>query len=259
MTPGTDDVPRLGPNRRGVYLLPNLFTTAALFGGFYSIISALNGRFIDSSIAIFFAGVMDGLDGRVARWTHTVTEFGKEYDSLSDVVAFGLAPAVVMYRWAFVPDLHESAIVARFGWLAAFFYAVTAALRLARFNTHAPLLDKRYFQGLPSPAAAGLVASFVWLLESWPHGSWIMIPAWIVLVATGALMVSQFRYYSFKDFNLAGRIRYTSAVAIPIFLIVIALSPAKILFVCLLAYAVSGPLFSLWRWRHRRRKAGVAP
>ncbi|EQD30605.1 phosphatidylserine synthase, partial [mine drainage metagenome] len=171
-----------GRHRRGVYLLPNLFTTAALFGGFYAIISALNGRFIDAAIAIFLAGIMDGLDGRVARWTHTVTEFGKEYDSLSDVIAFGLAPAVVVYRWAFVPYLHESAIVARFGWLAAFFYAVTAALRLARFNTHAPALDKRYFQGLPSPAAAGLVASCVWLLEAWPRGTWIMIPAWIVLV-----------------------------------------------------------------------------
>lgn len=245
-----------GTRRRGIYLLPNLFTTAALFGGFYAIISALNGRFVDAAVAIFLSGIMDGLDGRVARWTHTVTEFGKEYDSLSDVVAFGLAPSVVVYRWAFVPYLHESALVARFGWLAAFFYAVTAALRLARFNTHAAALDKRFFQGLPSPAAAGLVASSVWLLDRWPRGSWVMIPAWIVLVAAGVLMVSQIRYWSFKDFNLAGRIRYTSAVVIPLFLIVIALSPAKVLFTSTLAYALSGPLFSLWRWRRRRRRTG---
>jgi CDP-diacylglycerol--serine O-phosphatidyltransferase len=245
--------------KRRIYLLPNLFTTAALFGGFYAIIAALNVHYIHAAVAIFFAAVMDGLDGRVARWTQTATEFGKEYDSLSDVVAFGLAPAIVMYRWAFVPFLHETGDVARWGWLAAFFYTAAAALRLARFNIRSQVLDKRYFQGLPSPAAAGLMASLVWLLVPWSNEPWTMIPAGLVTLGGGVLMVSPIPYYSFKDLSLSEHVRFRWAIVIPLLLIVIAISPPKMLFAFLFCYALSGPVVGLWRRLFRRRRSGFSP
>jgi CDP-diacylglycerol--serine O-phosphatidyltransferase len=246
------------PRKRRIYLLPNLFTTAALFGGFYAIVAALNVHYIHAAVAIFFAAVMDGLDGRVARWTHTATEFGKEYDSLSDVVAFGLAPAIVMYRWAFVPFLHEPGNLARWGWLAAFFYTAAAALRLARFNVHSQMLDKRYFQGLPSPAAAGLMASLVWLLSPWSAEHWTMLPAGLVTLGCGVLMVSPIPFYSFKDFSLSEHVRFRWAIAIPLVLIVIAISPPKMLFAFLFCYVLSGPLIGLWRrWFRRRRNRPI--
>jgi CDP-diacylglycerol--serine O-phosphatidyltransferase len=154
--------------RRGIYLLPNLFTTAALFFGFYAVVQAMNGRLVDSAIAIFVAMVLDGLDGRVARLTHTQSEFGAEYDSLSDMVSFGVAPALVMYEWV-MKDLGKA------GWIAAFVYCAGAALRLARFNTNIDVVDKRYFQGLPSPMAAAFIAGFVWVI----HDLEVQTQAWI--------------------------------------------------------------------------------
>src|SRR5689334_12869300 len=182
--------------RRGIYLLPNLFTTAALFTGFYAIVMAMNQRFVDASVAIFVAMILDWLDGRVARLTRTQSMFGAQYDSLSDMVCFGAAPSLVIYEWA-LKDL------GRFGWIAAFVYCAGAALRLARFNTNIDVVDKRFFQGLPSPAAACLVAGLVWATEQYDvHGSDIRWIAWAVTVFAGLSMVSNVPFYSGKDINL---------------------------------------------------------
>ena len=182
--------------RRGIYLLPNLFTTAALFAGFYAIVQAMNGRFQDAAVAIFVAMVLDGLDGRVARLTKTQSAFGAEYDSLADMVSFGAAPALVVYEWA-LRSLGKP------GWIAAFVYVAGAALRLARFNTMLEVADKRYFQGLPSPAAAALVAGFVWVIDDYGVDPetvrWV---GWAVTIFAGLTMVSNFKYYSFKTINL---------------------------------------------------------
>src|SRR5574340_336242 len=179
--------------RRGIYILPNLFTTAALFAGFYAIVQAMNGRYEYSAVAIFIAMVFDGLDGRVARLTRTQSAFGAEYDSLSDMVSFGAAPALVVYEWALK-------CMGKLGWIAAFIYCAGAALRLARFNTMLGVQDKRYFQGLPSPAAASLVSGMVWVLLDLGYSGYDM--RWYACVLTifaGVTMVSSFRYYSFKD------------------------------------------------------------
>lgn len=182
--------------RRGIYLLPNLFTTAGLFAGFYAIISAMNGRFEAAAIAIFIAMIMDGIDGRLARMTNTQSDFGKEYDSLADAVSFGVAPSLVIYLWALAP-------LGKIGFAAAFVFAACAALRLARFNTQIGIIDKRYFQGLASPAAAALIAGFVWWGDdaSWVREDLTWVAA-ILTVAAGVLMVSNVRYYSFKDLDL---------------------------------------------------------
>src|SRR5512147_591514 len=181
---------------RGIYLLPNLFTTGALFAGFYAIVQAMNGRFEFAAVAIFIAMVLDGLDGRVARLTHTQSEFGAEYDSLSDMVSFGVAPSILMYEWAF-RDL------GKWGWFAAFIYCVGAALRLARFNTNIDVVDKRFFQGLPSPAAAALVAGFVWVMpDNGFSGQELRWVAAALTVFAGLSMVSNVPFYSFKDINL---------------------------------------------------------
>ncbi|MDE2195876.1 MAG: CDP-diacylglycerol--serine O-phosphatidyltransferase [Gammaproteobacteria bacterium] len=241
-----------GPRRRGIYLLPNLFTTAGLFAGFYAIVAAMAGHFQPAAIAVFVAMIMDGLDGRVARLTHTESAFGKEYDSLSDMVSFGLAPALVMYEWAFKDMINFGWAWGKLGWLGAFFYAITAALRLARFNVRTGVVDKRYFQGLPSPAAAGIVAGAVWFGSDLDiPGSALLIPAYILTVAAGALMVSSISYYSFKDLNLHGRVPFTTILIVPIALIIISLSPPKVLFIGFFAYACSGPMLALWRMRRR--------
>src|SRR4051812_14667429 len=182
--------------RRGIYWLPNLFTTVALFAGFFSIVQAMSGRFDQSALAIFVALVFDGLDGRVARLTHTQSAFGAEYDSLSDMVSFGVAPALVMYSWALSP-------LGKWGWLAAFIHCVGAALRLARFNTQLDVADKHYFTGLPSPSAAALLAGLVWVLHDYQvPGREVSWYAWALTVFAGVTMVSNIRYYSFKDINL---------------------------------------------------------
>lgn len=246
-----------GPHRRGIYLLPNLITTAGLFAGFYAIVAALAGRFEPAAVAIFVAMVFDGLDGRIARLTHTESAFGKEYDSLSDMISFGLAPALVMYEWAFKDMTNFGWTWGKIGWLGAFFYAICAALRLARFNVRTGVVNKRYFQGLPSPAAAGIVAGAVWLgTDLGIPGPALVIPAYVITVAAGALMVSSIGYYSFKDLHLSGRVSFTILLIVALAIIVISFSPPWVLFGAFFVYACSGVIMALWRlrWRLARRR-----
>ncbi len=238
--------------RRGIYLLPNLFTTAGLFAGFYAIVAAMGGRFVTAAVAVFAAMVMDGLDGRVARLTNTQSDFGKEYDSLADMVSFGLAPALVMYQWGFQGLADFNWLWAKLGWIAAFFYTGCAALRLARFNTRAAVVDKRFFQGLPSPSAAAVVAGAVWLgAAKGIEGGTLAIPAFVLTVLAALLMVSSFSYYSFKDLNLTGRVRFTVVLLVLLIFVAVALDPPLVLFLVFLLYMGSGPVMSLVRWRRR--------
>ena len=242
--------------RKGFYILPNLFTTAALFAGFYAIVAAIDGNFGPAAIAVYVALILDGLDGRVARMTHTESPFGKEYDSLSDMVSFGLAPAIVVYQWGVARLAEYGWAWGRLGWLAAFLYAVTAALRLARFNTKVASSDKRYFEGLPSPSAAALVAGFIWLGTELDLTGLIALGlAFFITAAAGGLMVSSFRYYSFKEFNLGERVPFGNLLLIPLVFVIIPLNPPGILFGLFLAYTLSGPVVAIWRWRRRRRRA----
>ena len=237
---------------RGIFLLPNLLTTGALFCGFYAIISAINATnsasFETAAIAIFVAMVLDGLDGRVARLTHTESAFGAEYDSLSDMVSFGLAPALIMYEWS----LNS---LGKLGWLVAFIYTAAAALRLARFNTQISTETKAYFQGLPSPAAAALLAGFLWVAHDYRIiGEHVNILALLLTLSAGVLMVSNVRYHSFKNFNLRGRIPFVSALLIVLGFVLISLDPAQVLFFILFAYVISGPLLTLFYLRQSRLK-----
>ena len=220
--------------RRGIYVLPNLFTTAALFAGFFAIVQAMQGDFERAAMAIFIAMVLDGLDGRVARLTHTQSAFGAEYDSLSDMVSFGAAPALVAYEWA-LRDM------GRLGWIAAFVYCVGAALRLARFNTTLEVMDKRYFQGLPSPAAAALVAGLVWvMISSGIPGSEVRWLACGLTIFAGVTMISNIRYYSFKDINLRKSVPFVAVAAIALGFALVSLSPEMALFGFFLIYGMSG-------------------
>lgn len=233
--------------RRGIYLLPNLFTTAALFAGFYSIVQAMNGRFDHAAIAIFIAMVLDGLDGRVARLTKTQSAFGAEYDSLSDMVCFGAAPALVMYEWV-LRDL------GKLGWIAAFVYVAGAALRLARFNTLLEVADKRWFMGLPSPSAAALVAGLVWVVDDLgydpePIRWW----AWFVTVFAGLTMVSNFKYWSFKAFNLKKSVPFVVIFLIVILVALLSWQPPIVLFGGFVVYAISGYAISAWVALRKRR------
>jgi len=239
--------------RRGIYLLPNLFTTAALFSGFYAIVAAINGRFEAAAIAIFVGMILDGLDGRVARLTNTQSAFGAEYDSLSDLVCFGLAPALLMYEWSLSSLADLSNLLGKLGWLAAFIYTAATALRLARFNTQVGKADKAYFQGLASPSAAALMASFVWLCTDYKiEGSVLALPAWIITVLMGFLMVSTFRYHSFKDFDLKGRVPFFTVLIVVMLFVLISIDPPPILFLCFFVYAISGPVLTLMELRKRR-------
>ena len=244
--------------RRGIFLLPNLLTTAALFAGFYSIVAAVDGNFDKAGAAIFIAMILDGLDGRVARLTNTSTQFGKEYDSLSDMVSFGLAPAVVVYEWGVARLTEWNVAWGRVGWLVAFLFVVAAALRLARFNAQATGTSKRFFVGLPSPSAAALVAAFVWLsseLELAGLGGLAL--AFAVTAAAAVLMVSRFRYYSFKEVNLGSRIPFTYLIGIVLIFILIALDPPVVFLVLFGTYAASGPIYWLWRRRALRPTGGT--
>ena len=234
---------------KGIYLLPNLFTTAGLFAGFYAIIAAVDGHFANASIAIFVAMIMDGLDGRVARMTHTESDFGAEYDSMADMVSFGIAPALIIHQWALTSW-------GKIGWLGAFVFAACAALRLARFNTQVASADKRYFQGLASPAAAALIAGFVWLGADlgW-EGTDKRLIAIIVSVGAGILMVSNIRYHSFKEIDLRGKVPFIVLVALMGAFAVIYLHPPVVLFVGFLVYVISGPVLSLVQLRKRRVKS----
>jgi CDP-diacylglycerol--serine O-phosphatidyltransferase len=231
--------------RRSIYLLPNLFTTGALFAGFYAIVQAMNGKFEFAAVAIFIAMVLDGLDGRVARLTHTQSEFGAEYDSLSDMVSFGVAPSLLMYEWAF-RDL------GKVGWFAAFIYCAGTALRLARFNTNIDVVDKRYFQGLPSPAAAALVAGFVWVMGDYGFsGQELRWYAVAITVFAGLSMVSSVPFYSFKDFNLRKSVPFIAIFVLALFFVLVSSYPPGVLFFLFLGYALSGYISCLMSWRKK--------
>ncbi len=240
-------------NRRGVYLLPNLLTTGALFCGFYSIIAAINDKFVIAAIAIFIAMILDGLDGRVARMVNAQSEFGAEYDSLSDMISFGLAPSLLMYEWSLVFMYDTSPILGKIGWMAAFIYVACAAMRLARFNVQSDSLDKRFFIGLPSPSAAAVVASTVWVLQDTGYqGEELQIIALVVIVSAGLLMVSNVRYHSFKDFDIKNKVPHTAVLIMILVFALIAIDPPKILFIVFLTFTVSGPL--LWAKRRLTKK-----
>jgi CDP-diacylglycerol--serine O-phosphatidyltransferase len=233
--------------RRGIYLLPNLFTTAALFFGFAAIVQAMNARFDRAAIFIFVAMVLDGLDGRVARMTKTQSAFGAEYDSLSDMVCFGAAPALVVYAWALLS-------LGKIGWAAAFLYCVCAALRLARFNTMLEVADKRYFQGLPSPAAAALVAGFVWIMDDNAIGpEAVRWWALAVTVFAGLTMITNLKYYSFKTINLRRSVSFVVVLLIVMSFVLVSVQPPIILFIGFVAYAFSGYTWSAWLALKRRR------
>jgi CDP-diacylglycerol--serine O-phosphatidyltransferase len=237
--------------RRGIYILPNLFTTSALFAGFYAIVMAMNGRFEHAAAAIFIAMVLDGLDGRVARLTRTQSAFGAEYDSLSDMVSFGVAPALVMYSFALKG-------MGKLGWIAAFIYCAGAALRLARFNTLLEVQDKRWFQGLPSPAAASLVAGLIWVaVDNAIAGADLRWLAWGLTVFAGITMVSNFRFYSGKDINLRRSVPFLVVTLMALALALVALDPPIVLFLIFLGYGLSGYLY--WLWRRIRPSAGTPP
>lgn len=232
--------------KRGIYLLPNLFTTGALFAGFYAIVQAMNNRFEFAAVAIFIAMVLDGLDGRVARLTHTQSEFGAEYDSLSDMVSFGVAPSLVVYEWALK-------VLGKWGWFAAFIYCAATALRLARFNTNIDVVDKRYFQGLPSPAAAALIAGFVWVMHDYEiSGESVRWYACALTVFAGLSMVSNLPFYSFKDFNMRKSVPFMVIFLAALFLIFISSYPPGVLFGLFLCYALSG--YVLWAWRRQNKQ-----
>jgi len=244
------------PPRRGIYLLPNLLTTGCLFSGFYAIVAAIDGNFERAGIAVFVAMVFDGLDGRVARLTNTETQFGKEFDSLADMVAFGLAPAIVCYQWGVAKIAEYGTAWGRFGWIAAFFYAACAALRLARFNSRAASADKRYFEGLPSPSGAAIVSAFVWLAHEYDiAGLPGLVLAFVVTATTGALMVSRFSYPSFKDRAAGERVRYSRLLIVPVVFALIAIDPPVVLFALFAGFAISAPLIWLWRRVRRRPRA----
>lgn len=239
-----EDFSVLVRRRRGIYLLPNLFTLAALFAGFFAIVQAMNQRFEWAAIAIFAAMVLDGMDGRVARLTNTQSAFGEQFDSLSDMTSFGVAPALVMYEWI-LNDL------GRWGWAAAFVYCAGAALRLARFNANIGVVDKRFFQGLPSPAAAALVAGFVWLaIDNKFHikDAWLPWVAFGLTVYAGLTMVSSAPFYSGKSFQLARSVPFWVMVVIVVGIFVISSDPPLVLFILFCAYAVSGYIYWAWRW-----------
>ena len=235
---------------RGIYLLPNLLTTGCLFSGFYAIVAAIDGNFERAGIAVFIAMIFDGLDGRVARLTSTETAFGKEYDSLADMVAFGMAPAIVSYQWGVARIAEYGKAWFRFGWLAAFFYAVAAALRLAKFNSR--VQDKRYFEGLPSPSAAAVVAAFLWTSSEWREpGLPGLILAFAITAAAGSLMVSRFSYSSFKGFDLTRPVRFIWLVVVALVLRGHRAGPAVVLLAIFGSYALWSPL--VWVWRRLRR------
>ncbi|MFK7161823.1 CDP-diacylglycerol--serine O-phosphatidyltransferase [Marinospirillum sp. MEB164] len=226
---------------KGIYLLPNLFTTGALFSGFYSIIAGMNGDFSAAAIAIFVAMILDGLDGRVARLTGTESAFGEQYDSLADMVSFGVAPALVAFTWM-LQDLGQ------FGWIAAFVYVAGTALRLARFNVQVGSVDKKWFIGLPSPSAAAIVAALVWVLHDFAlESALIQILVAVVIAAVGLLMVSNVRYYSFKDIDLKNRVPFIALLILVLVISIIALEPGVMLLLLFLGYGFSGPVRSVVR------------
>jgi CDP-diacylglycerol---serine O-phosphatidyltransferase len=238
--------PQGGLRRRGIYLLPNLFTTGVLFCGFFAIVQAMNGRFDIACIAIFIAMVLDGMDGRVARWTNTQSEFGAQYDSIADMVAFGAAPALIAYTWA-LTDLGTA------GWIGAFIYCAGAGIRLARFNANIAVVDKRYFQGLPSPSGAAVLCGFVWALVDFQiepaANAWLAPLTWAVAVFAGLTMVSNVPFWSFKEVNWKKRVPLWVLVAAVVVISVVASRPSLVLFTLVMIYAASG--YVMWAMGHR--------
>jgi CDP-diacylglycerol--serine O-phosphatidyltransferase len=251
----TDSLPaRSAP--RGIYLLPNLLTTGCLFSGFYAIVAAIDGNFERAGMSIFIAMIFDGLDGRVARLTSTETAFGKEYDSLADLVAFGLGPAIVSYQWGVARIAEYGKLWYRIGWLSAFFYAAACALRLAKFNSR--VQDKRYFEGLPCPSAAAVVAAFLWASTEWREpGLPGLILAFAITAAAGALMVSRFSYASFKGFDLTRPVRFISLVVVVLAFVIVAHDPPVVLLAIFGGYVVWSPV--VWLWRRLRRSRRTIP
>jgi CDP-diacylglycerol---serine O-phosphatidyltransferase len=232
------DEPPLRPRRKGIYILPNLFTLAALFGGFYAVVMAMNGQFALAAYGIFIAAVLDSLDGRVARMTNTQSAFGEQMDSLSDMVSFGAAPALIVYEWALKG-------LGKLGWIAAFIYCSGAALRLARFNTNIAVVDKRFFQGLPSPAAAALIIGFIWVMddagfaEVW-RLDWMKWAAFGLTLYAGLTMVTNIPFYSFKDVSFKRTVPFVVIVAIALGIAVINIHPPIVLFALFAIYGLSG-------------------
>jgi CDP-diacylglycerol--serine O-phosphatidyltransferase len=253
--------------RRGIYLLPNLLTTLCLFGGFYAIIAAIDGNFERAAIAIFVAMIFDGLDGRVARLTGTETTFGKEFDSLADMVSFGVAPAVVCYQWGVARISEYGSAWGRFGWIAAFFFAAATAMRLARFNARSAVQDKRYFEGLPCPSAAAVVAAFVGLVHKYEASGVLgfdvtgqpgLILAFVITALAAILMVSRFPYRSFKERAAGERVRYSKFLLVPLVIALIAIDPPVVLFVLFSGFALSGPIGWSWLKIRKRPRSGSA-
>ncbi|HLQ84805.1 MAG TPA: phosphatidylcholine/phosphatidylserine synthase [Salinisphaeraceae bacterium] len=241
--------------RRGIYLLPNIFTTGTLFGGFYAIIAATQGHFGMAAVGIFVAMMMDMMDGRVARLTHTESDFGVQYDSLADLVAFGLASSLVAYLYSLQTLTAYGEVIGKLGWLAAFFYAAAAALRLARFNiTRAAPVEKKAFIGLPSPAAAGLLVGFVWAGSDFDiDGATLVIPVFLLTIAAGLLMVSNIRFQSFKELKFGERVPFTYILLMVALLVLVMLDPPRVLFAGFFLYAISGPLGAVYKRRRRKR------
>lgn len=242
------EVMRTRMRDRGIYILPNLFTIGALFAGFYAIVQGMNGRWEHAAVAIFIAMVLDGLDGRVARMTHTQSAFGAELDSLADMVSFGVAPALIMYVFALKG-------LGKVGWIAAFVYCAGAALRLARFNTQLEVADKRFFQGLPSPSAAALVAGFIWVMVE--YGVAGAEVAWLaagVILFAGISMVTNLKFYSGKEINLRRSVPFFVVLLIVLFFILVSTSPPEVLMIMFVLYGLSGYLYTAWLWLKRRRE-----
>ncbi|CAN5655018.1 CDP-diacylglycerol--serine O-phosphatidyltransferase [soil metagenome] len=242
---GIDAEPVRRAPRKGIYILPNLFTLAALFGGFYSIVMAMNGRFELAAIGVFCAMVLDSLDGRVARMTNTQSTFGEQMDSLSDMVSFGAAPALIVYEWALKG-------MGKLGWVAAFVYCAAAALRLARFNTNIAVVDKRFFQGLPSPAAAAIVMGLIWLMDdagfkNVRETEWLVWTAFVATLFSGLTMVTNVPFYSFKDVSFKRSVPFVSIVAIALGIAIINLHPPAVLFSLFVFYGLSGYGVYVWR------------
>jgi CDP-diacylglycerol---serine O-phosphatidyltransferase len=250
-----DDAP-VRPRRKGIYILPNLFTLAALFGGFYAIVMAMNGRFEQAAIGVFCAMVLDSLDGRVARMTNTQSTFGEQMDSLSDMVSFGAAPALIVYEWALKG-------MGKLGWIAAFVYCSCAALRLARFNTNLTVVDKRFFQGLPSPAAAALVMGFIWVMDDQGfkggrEGEWLAWTAFAMTLYAGLTMVTNVPFYSFKDVSFKRTVPFIVIVAIALAIALINVHPPIVLFALFCIYGLSGYAVYVWKRKKGRPVSVIA-
>ena len=245
--------------RKGIYLLPNLFTTGALFAGYYSIIAAIQGKFEMACLSIFIAALLDALDGRVARLTNTQSEFGEQYDSLSDLVSFGVAPSLLMFNWSLFHLTAVSPVMGKIGWLAAFIYAVCGALRLARFNTQIGVIDKAYFQGLPSPAAAAVISSFVWVsVDLEIDGETLKYITLPLTVITGLLMVSRIRYYSFKTIPFKENVSFIWILLLVLVFVLLTIKTAWVLFVVFGCYALSGIILTTVSIKQKRAQKKLA-